>query len=678
MSSNSVGRPGAQYSRRRIVRACLICRSRKSRCDGARPQCSFCIQSGSTCKYPETESARLDVGSIQILERIGSAEASILQALEQISPNFRRTRGTVEQSRSIQHSRQAEQDAGLLWMNGDVLMTWSSLLPLLYDHNKASPLQAFAEELRAYSPRFSLAPQVFPTSPTVLATLQVSPDIGAGDPMQVSGTENASSIQELEEAQTSLSSDHEAIWAWIKSYLISMHSKSPILDLDWLESMSDSAVLNAIDFTRAARDGLPPNTEPAGVAILLLVIALGQITSSAPSAHQLPTSGYVTLALPWLGLAVFSAGESIQVFQAQLLLCSYYMWTMRHWEAWSLADFTALNAEKVLTRNPKIVTNNLNHRVLWAVAKMQLELMEECQIHYPHYRQGRLYELIMSTSLPKPPTEAFKWLQVDSSFQQDTWYYYLAETSSRKLVERIKIELYSGCGGAEQKEWLSSQLPLASELERQVEEWMDSLPDDFQSEHTESDTGPFLDMVMSPNSIHGTRRAKLGMRTVLRNRMWQLQMLIYRPFLASVGDYEGATPPEAILKGGAKCLTYAVTFLTEQPPAVVRHYGSWLLARNAWTAGLSCIAALNEPFMRKYTSGTESGGISMFEDCHLSATPTSGTGNQGIPDDSDLLEAVRRACSILRQWSYESQSLATCEWILSHMLRKTAPTALPP
>lgn len=75
---------------------------------------------------------------------------------------------------------------------------------------------------------------------------------------------------------------------------------------------------------------------------------------------------------------------------------------------------------------------------------MRLELLEECQIHYPRFQQSRLQDLIMSTSLPKPPTEAFMWPSIESSLHQDTWYYFLAETSSRRLVERIKAELYYG------------------------------------------------------------------------------------------------------------------------------------------------------------------------------------------------------------------------------------------
>lgn len=82
--------------------------------------------------------------------------------------------------------------------------------------------------------------------------------------------------------------------------------------------------------------------------------------------------------------------------------------------------------------------------MLWAVAKMQLELTEEIYPHLGLLKQGRLGQLIQSTPIPPPPPQPFEWPSIGSQIDTDTWYYYLAETSSRRLVERIKAELYTG------------------------------------------------------------------------------------------------------------------------------------------------------------------------------------------------------------------------------------------
>lgn len=42
-----------RQKRKRISHACQACRQRKSRCDGARPVCQFCSQTGLVCQYNE-------------------------------------------------------------------------------------------------------------------------------------------------------------------------------------------------------------------------------------------------------------------------------------------------------------------------------------------------------------------------------------------------------------------------------------------------------------------------------------------------------------------------------------------------------------------------------------------------------------------------------------------------
>lgn len=131
----------------------------------------------------------------------------------------------------------------------------------------------------------------------------------------------------------------------------------------------------------------------------------------------------------------------------------------------------------------------------------------------------------------------------------------------------------------------------------------------------------------------------MGMRTVLRNRMCQVHMLIFRPFVAAAlaqsiargqtgprQERRTALPP-ALLQGALEALGYATSFLLEQPPAVSRHYGSRLLAPNTWAAGLLCVAAAHLPDGAAFSpSGGPSG-----------------------PAAAEVTEAVGRAHSILWQ-----------------------------
>ena len=45
--------PPPSYKRRRIALACTSCRNRKSRCNGARPSCSLCVELGFECVYQQ-------------------------------------------------------------------------------------------------------------------------------------------------------------------------------------------------------------------------------------------------------------------------------------------------------------------------------------------------------------------------------------------------------------------------------------------------------------------------------------------------------------------------------------------------------------------------------------------------------------------------------------------------
>ena len=61
------------YPRRRATIACEICRSRKSKCDGARPKCKLCTDLGADCVYREP-GVKLDAGDKLILERLAHIE----------------------------------------------------------------------------------------------------------------------------------------------------------------------------------------------------------------------------------------------------------------------------------------------------------------------------------------------------------------------------------------------------------------------------------------------------------------------------------------------------------------------------------------------------------------------------------------------------------------------------
>lgn len=72
-SLQGMGSDPLDYPRRRATIACEVCRSRKSRCDGARPKCRLCTELNAECVYREP-GVKLDAGDKLILERLAHIE----------------------------------------------------------------------------------------------------------------------------------------------------------------------------------------------------------------------------------------------------------------------------------------------------------------------------------------------------------------------------------------------------------------------------------------------------------------------------------------------------------------------------------------------------------------------------------------------------------------------------
>jgi hypothetical protein len=78
----SHGRSATSYNRRRASNACLVCRSRKTKCDNQRPRCGFCVSNGGNCRYVDSDPSQLDRSTLTILERISQLESSLINHID--------------------------------------------------------------------------------------------------------------------------------------------------------------------------------------------------------------------------------------------------------------------------------------------------------------------------------------------------------------------------------------------------------------------------------------------------------------------------------------------------------------------------------------------------------------------------------------------------------------------
>ncbi|CAK7234072.1 Zcf27p [Sporothrix curviconia] len=63
-------RIAGSYQRTKAPSACLVCRTRKTKCDNVRPVCGFCQRTGGDCHYSESERSRFDPASLAILQQL--------------------------------------------------------------------------------------------------------------------------------------------------------------------------------------------------------------------------------------------------------------------------------------------------------------------------------------------------------------------------------------------------------------------------------------------------------------------------------------------------------------------------------------------------------------------------------------------------------------------------------
>ena len=64
----------AAYQRRRAVKACQVCRARRTKCDNLKPSCSFCLKTGAKCIQSPVDLSSFDPASLKILERLDELE----------------------------------------------------------------------------------------------------------------------------------------------------------------------------------------------------------------------------------------------------------------------------------------------------------------------------------------------------------------------------------------------------------------------------------------------------------------------------------------------------------------------------------------------------------------------------------------------------------------------------
>ncbi|KAH7041610.1 uncharacterized protein B0I36DRAFT_392727 [Microdochium trichocladiopsis] len=477
--SRPAPRGTASYQRKRAVKACQVCRARRTKCDNLKPSCSFCLKVGAVCIQSAEDLSSFDPASLKILERLDSLEQLMRSSLpatdEQGPPAKKRARPTTS------HVDPPEAQVGGTRVDVSMVLPPSSeeMLSWSYSVDDTGTL-----ELQHGTPQHHVS------SPPGLVAVPEDPRL---------------------------------VKALLDNFFNYVHVKNPILD----EVSTRRMVLGK------AVEGLGFDWSPES-CLALLICALGSLaTPFGPSPDTMPgtaayahAQAYFQAAQKRMGL-LFVA-EDIIAPQCFFLAGVFMMCNFQSTKAWRYFVQALVGCQefKFLTNapgRPDQLDETPHQAIYWSAWKSEREVRGD--VRRPDFlvsdHDTRLYPSFFPTP-PAPRADAVRMplMEADQTREQISWYFYLAEISLRRLTARVSAEMVAMMEThASRHMFLESMAAALSSYEAQANEWQASLP-------------PCLSLEAPPEQDDVCR-------FVLRGHLINLYETLYWPFLAVFLDEEG-------------------------------------------------------------------------------------------------------------------------------------------
>ncbi|KAI5363550.1 putative zn(2)-C6 fungal-type DNA-binding domain-containing protein [Septoria linicola] len=492
------------YPRRRATIACEICRSRKSKCNGARPKCKLCTELNAECVYREP-GVKLDAGDKLILERLAHIEGLLQSKLL----NSVGSPSTAGGPFSPATSNTASEDLH------------SKRLSTSMAGSGSVPLSGFGISLAT---NISTMPKAHTTPALHLLQWPVIRDL-------VSRQCDQQVLMQLEMVRPAL--DLQPVFA---------------LDLDLAGKPSSYAraffdkvnvwyaVVNVYTFATLCRQASAVGFR-AGVetCIVLLVLALGQAAHSGHSISRVPRGqtppGMDYFNAAWSLMPTIMIRNDVPSTQCHVLAAAYLMYLVRPLEAWNILCSASAKLQ-LLLQNPGTIppqAKELSERIYWNILMIESDLLAELDL--PHTGIVQLEE---SMRLPRSFPYDATMVSADDLLGDDDIWYFLAEIALRRLLNRVSHIIYS------QKRYsIASLEPVVAELEFQLNQWYEGLPASIRFPR---------ERVPAPGHV----------QTVLRLRYFACRTIIFRPYIQAVLGDESLVNEPGVRTACEKCLDACV------------------------------------------------------------------------------------------------------------------------
>ncbi|KAL0941336.1 C6 zinc finger domain-containing protein [Colletotrichum truncatum] len=547
-STRPSARGTAFYQRKRAVRACQVCRARRTKCDNLKPSCSFCLKVGATCIQSPIDLSSFDPASLKILERLDDLE-ELMRSVSVDGPSnkTRVVEGPVE--RRLEEPPQVGPPIELgmiLPSKPEDIMGWTIFQSLgnVIDRDETA-LSADHGSVIASSPA------------SVLGALE--------EPRQVNGL--------------------------LDSFFNYVHVKNPILDETATRKMVSNTVMQGVDWSSES-------------CLTLLIFALGSIaTPFGPSHENRPGTEPHNKAQSLFQAAQKRLGvllSSDDIIAAQCLFLSgvYMMCTFQPVKAWryfvqalaSCQQFPFLTPEAQQRYHNSMKSGNesenysidtLQQAVYWSSWKSEREMRGD--LYLPDFSLSDKELAFYPPFFPTPPTaraEVEATLDPRLTRERTSWYFYLSEISLRRLASRISAEMV----GLQKLHptrhaYLTAAAAAVPQYEEQAKEWIGSLP-----------LGLSFDEPPEEDDV---------CRFVLRGHAINLFEQIYWPFTTACLDSLKANPslPREAISATTVALAqkgldnHLFRLFANQPGFYHRHHGTLPMLRSCSRSALVLVAA---------------------------------------------------------------------------------------
>ncbi|RAL06223.1 putative C6 finger domain protein [Aspergillus ibericus CBS 121593] len=496
---------GTEYPRRRATIACQICRLRKTRCNGARPRCQLCVDLDAGCVYREP-GIKLDAGDKLIIEKLDRIEG-LLQS--KVSDHTSHSPLSSDSSTAATHAR----------LGGDDTVANLSNLAAMPARATAVGLGSWANPPTSIStmPRVHTTPALHllqwplirelvavPYDPHTLLQLEM-----AREPLRIEPPVGL----DLSNAFTHARFFFERVNVWYAC----------VNPLTWSGYYKTAL---SLDFQKGPES-----------CVVLLVLALGcasQYGSISCLSPDKEPPGLPYFAAAWCLLPGIMTRNSVLAAQCVILASAYLFYMVRPLEAWTLLSNASMKLQ-LLFGNPSRVPaqwKELGTRVYWNTLLFESDLLAELDL--PHSGIVHFEELVdLPGGFEQEDDEEDEERDkvVDMMIGHDELWYFLAEIALRRLLNRVSHMLY-------QKDsilTLASLGPIASELDFQLSQWYEGLPQPVRFP---------LSGAPAPSPV----------QTVLRLRYFACRTIIYRPYILAVFQNEHACADPTVKDCCLRCL----------------------------------------------------------------------------------------------------------------------------